>query len=79
MKVRWWEKNENLVVIGAIGAGLTQVFPSHTIAFNVGGFISAIAGFFLAKSGLSDAKKYGTPSGLSNVIAKGAKIFRKGK
>lgn len=79
MKVRWWEKNENLVIIGALGAGLTYSFPSHTVAFNVGGFITAVAGFLLAKSGVSDAKKYGTPSGIGSVISKGIKTFIKPK
>ena len=79
MKVRWWEKNETLVLIGAIGAGLTYSFPSHTVAFNVGGFITAIAGFMLAKSGVSDAKKYGTHSGLGSIISIGLIIFTKSK
>jgi len=68
-KVPWYKKKEYYGVTALILGGIKYFTPPHTVAHQTSDYlitigIPLIMGYF----GVSDAKKYGTPSGISKTI-----------
>ena len=76
-KTPWYQKKEYYGVAALILGGVKQFTPPHSVSHQVSDYLVTI-GLPLVMSyfGISDAKKYGTPSGISrmtNSISESAK------
>ena len=70
-KVPWYKKKENFGFAALLLGGVKQFTAPHTVAHQATDYLITIGlpllmGYF----GVSDAKKYGTPSGLSKMTSK---------
>lgn len=67
-KTPWYQKKEYYGVAALILGGVKQFTPPHTVSHQVSDYLVTI-GLPLVMSyfGINDAKKYGTPSGISKV------------
>lgn len=76
-KVPWYQKKEYYAITALILGGVQQFTPPHTVAHQLSNYLVTVGlpltmGYF----GISDAKKYGTPSGLSKMSSKVSDAFK---
>ena len=69
MKVPFYKKKEYYALAGFVLGGVKLLTPQYTTGYQVADYVITfglpmLMGFF----GISDAKKYGTPSGLSKAV-----------
>jgi hypothetical protein len=66
----WYQKKEYYGVAALVLGGVKQFTAPHTVTHQVADYLVTI-GLPLVMSyfGISDAKKYGTPSGISKVTS----------
>lgn len=70
-KTPWYKKKEYFGVAGLLLGGVRQFTPPHTISHQVSEYLIVIGlPLLMSYFGVSDAKKYGTPSGISSVTNK---------
>ena len=69
-KTPWYQKKEYYGVAALVLGGVKQFTAPHTISHQVSDYIITI-GLPLVMSyfGISDAKKFGTPSGVSKITS----------
>jgi len=69
-KTPWYQKKEYYGVAALVLGGVKQFTAPHTVAHQLSDYIVTI-GLPLVMSyfGISDAKKYGTPSGISKITS----------
>jgi len=69
-KTPWYQKKEYYGVAALVLGGVKQFTAPHTVSHQVSDYLITI-GLPLVMSyfGISDAKKYGTPSGVSKIIS----------
>ena len=69
-KTPWYKKKEYYGVAALVLGGVKQFTSPHTTAYQISDYLVTI-GLPLVMSyfGINDAKKYGTPSGISKVTS----------
>lgn len=69
-KVIWYQKKEYYGIAALVLGGVKQFTAPHTVSHQVSDYLIMV-GLPLVMSyfGISDAKKYGTPSGISKITS----------
>jgi hypothetical protein len=77
-KVPWYQKKEYYGAAALVLGGVKQFTAPHTVTHQISDYLITI-GLPLVMSyfGINDAKKYGTPSGLSKVTSSISNTVRK--
>ncbi len=70
-KTPWYKKKEYFGVAGLLLGGVRQFTSPNTIAHMASEYLIMVGlPLLMSFFGVSDAKKYGTPSGISSVTSK---------
>jgi len=69
-KTPWYQKKEYYGVAALVLGGVRQFTPPHTISHQTSEYLIMVGlPLIMSYFGVKDAKKYGTPSGISRVTS----------